>query len=91
MAFEREAVDSTEANVNRAPIVAILPKNKGVMEVYKCLTEHNLMLGYGDFYAARPLMDMGIPRDPGVIRMSFVHYTSEEEIAQLIQGLEAAL
>jgi selenocysteine lyase/cysteine desulfurase len=49
------------------------------------------MLGYGDFYAARPLMDMDIPRDPGVIRMSFVHYTSEEEIARLIQGLEASL
>ena len=80
-----------EANVNRAPIVAILPKNKGVMEVYKALTEHKLMLGYGDFYAARPLMDMDIPRDPGVIRMSFVHYTSEDEIAQLIRGLEASL
>ena len=80
-----------EANVNRAPIVAILPRNKDVMEVYKDLTAHKLMLGYGDFYAARPLMDMDIPRDPGVIRMSFVHYTSEDEIRQLIRGLEASL
>ncbi|MCX2718895.1 aminotransferase class V-fold PLP-dependent enzyme [Lentiprolixibacter aurantiacus] len=80
-----------EANINRAPIVAILPKNKGVMEVYNSLIEHKLMLGYGDFYAARPLMDMDIPRDPGVIRMSFVHYTSEDEIRQLIGGLKASL
>ena len=61
------------------------------MEVYKSLTERKLMLGYGDFYAARPLMDMDIPRDPGVIRMSFVHYTSEDEITQLIRGLEESL
>lgn len=79
------------ANKNRAPIIAILPKKKSVMEVYQGLTQQQLMLGYGDFYAVRPLMDMGIPTDPGVIRMSFVHYTSEEEIKQLITGLEAVL
>lgn len=78
-------------NENRAPIIAILPKNKSVKEVYESLTQQRLMLGYGDFYAVRPLMDMGIPTDPGVIRMSFVHYTSEEEIAKLIRGLKAAL
>ncbi|WP_088339560.1 aminotransferase class V-fold PLP-dependent enzyme [Robiginitalea sediminis] len=75
----------------RAPIVAILPKNKPLEEVYAALTAHKLMLGFGDFYAVRPLMDMGIPTKPGVIRMSFVHYTSPEEIGQLIRGLEAAL
>lgn len=88
---EEVRIVGPKANVNRAPIVAILPKNKGVMEVYKSLTQHKLMLGYGDFYAVRPLMDMGIPTDPGVIRMSFVHYTSEGEIKQLIRGLEEAL
>ena len=49
------------------------------------------MLGIGDFYAVRPLMDMEIPTDPGVIRMSFIHYTSKEDIDQLIEGLKKAL
>jgi selenocysteine lyase/cysteine desulfurase len=49
------------------------------------------MLGIGDFYAARPLLDMDIARDPGVIRMSFIHYTSKEDIDQLIEGLKKAL
>ncbi len=49
------------------------------------------MLGIGDFYAVRPLMDMEIPGDPGVIRTSFMHYTSPEEIDQLIEGLKEAL
>ena len=76
---------------NRAPIVSILPKEKAVLEVYYTLTRHKLMLGYGNFYAYRPLMDMGIPTDPGVIRISFVHYTSPEEIQQVITGLKSAL
>jgi selenocysteine lyase/cysteine desulfurase len=34
---------------------------------------------------------MGIPTDPGVIRISFVHYTSPDEIQQAIAGLQMAL
>lgn len=76
---------------DRAPIVSILPKNKPIKEVYERLTNHKLMLGIGEFYAVRPLMDMGIPVDPGVIRISFLHYTNSEEIDQMVEGLEAAL
>ena len=61
------------------------------MEVYEKLVEHKLMPGFGHFYAVRPLMDMDIQLDPGVLRLSFVHYTSEQEIDQLIQGLKLAL
>jgi selenocysteine lyase/cysteine desulfurase len=34
---------------------------------------------------------MAIDLDPGVLRMSFVHYTSPAEIEQLIRGLRLAL
>ncbi len=80
--------DSAE---NRAPIVSILPLKKELDEVYDRLTNHKLMLGKGTFYAVRPLMDMGIALEPGVIRISFLHYTSMEEIEQLIDGLKSAL
>ena len=75
----------------RAPIISIIPGNKNIKKVYAALTQHKLMLGMGDFYAVRPLMDMDIPRQPGVIRISFLHYTSMEEIDQLIAGLKAVL
>jgi selenocysteine lyase/cysteine desulfurase len=77
--------------VNRAPTIAILPLKKSIDEVYANLTEHKLMLGKGDFYAVRPLQEMEIPRSPGVIRISFLHYTSMNEIEQLIAGLKVAL
>ena len=76
---------------DRLPIVSIIPTNKNLKKVYAKLTEHKLMLGIGDFYAVRPLIDMDIPRPPGVLRISFLHYTSMEEIDQLIEGLIAAL
>lgn len=76
---------------DRAPIVSIIPKNKSIDSVYETLTKHQLMLGTGDFYAVRPLIDMDIPTDPGVLRISFVHYTSADEIDQLIAGLKDAL
>jgi len=75
----------------RLPIVSIIPGNKNIKKVYTILTKHQLMLGIGHFYAVRPLMDMDILTEPGVLRISFLHYTSMEEINQLIAGLKVAL
>ncbi len=80
--------DSVE---NRAPIISIIPKNKNIKKVYASLIDHKLMLGLGNFYAVRPLRDMNIPNQPGVIRISFLHYTTMGEIDQLIAGLKLAL
>ena len=80
--------DNTE---ERAPIVSIIPLKKNIKKVYAALIEQKLMLGMSNFYAVRPLIDMDIPRQPGVIRMSFLHYTSMEEIDQLIKALKVAL
>lgn len=76
---------------DRAPIISIIPKNKKIKKVYAKLIEQKIMLGIGNFYAVRPLIDMDIPRQPGVIRISFLHYTSIEETDQLINALKVAL
>jgi len=75
----------------RVPTVSIIPKKKSIDEVQAVLTANKLMTGQGHFYAARPLMGMNIPIDSGVLRFSFLHYTIEDEISQLIDGLTAAL
>lgn len=76
---------------DRAPIISIVPKHMEVEKLYARLTDHKLMLGMGHFYAVRPLMEMDVPVKPGVLRISFIHYTSREEVDQLIQGLKQAL
>ena len=76
---------------DRAPIISIVPKNKNIKRVYAQLIEQKIMLGMGNFYAVRPLIDMDIPLQPGVIRISFLHYTTSQEVAQLIEALKVAL
>jgi selenocysteine lyase/cysteine desulfurase len=36
-------------------------------------------------------MDMDIKKEPGVLRISFLHYTGMDDIDQLIEGLKKAL
>ena len=77
--------------VRRAPTVALLPLAKELAAVHRVLTEQKVMAGLGHFYGVRPLDGMEIPTDPGVLRLSFLHYTTEAEVDQLVSGLEAAL
>ncbi|MDE3121625.1 MAG: aminotransferase class V-fold PLP-dependent enzyme [Paracoccaceae bacterium] len=74
----------------RAPTVAIACERKGE-DLAAALAPHGIMAGGGDFYAVRPLQAMGIDPAHGVLRMSFVHYTSREEIDRLIGALDAVL
>ncbi|HEY0032966.1 MAG TPA: hypothetical protein VGB81_06845, partial [Devosia sp.] len=59
--------------------------------VAKRLASHGVMAAGGHFYARRLLEGVGIDPDHGVLRLSFVHYTTLEEITQLIAALDAEL
>lgn len=75
----------------RTPTVSILPVERPVTQVAKSLVRSRMMVGVGDFYAPRLLDEMGIAAVPGVLRMSFLHYTTEEDIDRLIEALDRAL
>lgn len=75
----------------RAPTVSILPLKRPVTAVAESLIGSGMMVGNGDFYAPRLLEEMGIAPDPGVLRMSFIHYTTEGEVGRLIAALDRAL
>ncbi|SHH79647.1 aminotransferase class V-fold PLP-dependent enzyme [Marivita hallyeonensis] len=74
----------------RAPTVA-LALNRPGEEVAADLAARGIMCGGGDFYAVRALEAMGVDADKGVLRLSFVHYTSEAEVTKLIDALDAVL
>jgi selenocysteine lyase/cysteine desulfurase len=74
----------------KAPTVAIECQAPG-FDVAQKLAEHGVNAGGGDFYAHRVLSAMGIDPDYGVLRVSFVHYTSEEEVTRVIGALEQIL
>ncbi|WP_113910457.1 aminotransferase class V-fold PLP-dependent enzyme [Roseovarius dicentrarchi] len=75
---------------NRAPTVAIRLDRPGE-EVARDLAAHDIMAGGGDFYAVRPLRAMGVDPSHGVLRLSFVHYTTRAEIDLLMTALDEVL
>lgn len=76
--------------VSRAPTVAV-DAGRAAEPLAAALAEHGIMAGGGDFYAGRPLKAMGVDPDKGVLRLSFVHYTTEAEVARLIEALDRCL
>ena len=74
----------------RAPTVA-LDLGKSPAEAAIALAERGIMADGNDFYAVRPLQALGIDPDQGVLRLSFVHYTSQAEVDKLMNGLDDIL
>lgn len=78
------------AAMGRVPTVAIHAA-KPATQIATGLNEHGVMAGGGNFYAVRCLRAMGCDPDEGVVRLSFVHYTSDDEVEQLMKALDATL
>lgn len=74
----------------RAPTIALALDEPGGAVAAR-LARHGIMAGGGHFYAWRLLEALGIDPNHGVLRLSFTHYTTPEEIDQLIAALDAEL
>ncbi|MDP2782527.1 aminotransferase class V-fold PLP-dependent enzyme [Devosia sp.] len=74
----------------RAPTIALALDEPGGAVAAR-LARHGIMAGGGHFYAWRLLEALGIDPNHGVLRLSFTHYTTPEEIQQLIAALDAEL
>ncbi len=77
--------------MERAATVSVLPHNHTARALAGLLSSKGIISGAGHFYAVRLLRAMGIDPDLGVLRLSFVHYTSAQEIQQLIRALDESL
>ena len=75
---------------DRVPTVAIVIKNSNIA-LAKELNELSISVGVGDFYAVRLLEALDVDAHEGVVRLSFVHYTSGSDVEQLISGLDRHL
>lgn len=75
---------------DRAPTIALALDRPGA-DVAAALAPYGIMAGGGDFYAVRPLQALGIDPAQGVLRLSFVHYTTADEVARLIEALDRVL
>jgi cysteine desulfurase family protein (TIGR01976 family) len=72
----------------RAPTVAFTVDNRQPADIAAQLAEQKIGIGNGNCYAYRLMQALDIPADQGVVRLSFVHYTNEAEMARLIEALD---
>jgi selenocysteine lyase/cysteine desulfurase len=75
----------------RAPTVSFVSSRLASQDIAKQLATHGIMVGGGDFYAVRLLETMGVNANDGAVRLSFVHYTSRDEINAALKALDQVL
>jgi selenocysteine lyase/cysteine desulfurase len=74
----------------RAPTVALELAGSGEV-ASEALSSLGIDCWGGDFYAVRPLTAMGVDLAKGVLRLSFVHYTSAADMDRLLNALDRTL
>ena len=78
-------------SAGRAPTVAFAAAGHQAGDLAARLGEMKLGVGAGHFYAHRLVEALGFDTGEGVLRASFVHYTSPAEVTRLIEGLDSLL
>ncbi|MEO0605125.1 MAG: aminotransferase class V-fold PLP-dependent enzyme, partial [Myxococcota bacterium] len=71
----------------RAPTVAC-DTERAPRAIAAALGELGIMASWGHFYAPRIVQRMGLDPARGVLRMSFTHYTSDDDVQVLIAALD---
>ena len=74
----------------RAPTISIALSEQAITAAER-LSRHGIMAAGGHFYAYRVIEALGINPGIGVLRLSFTHYTSPEDITRLITALDVEI
>jgi len=74
----------------RAPTVAVAVQGDPE-DLATRLSLHKIMCWSGNFYAYRLVEALGLDPEAGALRLSFVHYTTKQEINQLMEALDQEL
>jgi|DEB0MinimDraft_10_1074344.scaffolds.fasta_scaffold00071_18 cysteine desulfurase family protein (TIGR01976 family) len=72
----------------RAPTVAFHTPRQSSESIYRALIDAKVSCGFGNFYAHRLMEALGLDIDDGVVRLSAVHYTTDEEVARACEVLD---
>ncbi|MBW2177916.1 MAG: aminotransferase class V-fold PLP-dependent enzyme [Deltaproteobacteria bacterium] len=75
---------------SRAATIAFTVNGMTAQNVVDRLVQKEIAVRNGDFYAVRCLEGLGIKDiEDGIIRISLVHYNSEQDVNRLVEGLGA--
>ncbi len=83
-----------KCNVNdgdRAPTIAFKPLQQSSQSLANRLQNAGIGTENGNFYAHRLISDLGIDPDDGVVRISLVHYNTQQDVEKILRELDRAL
>lgn len=78
-------------NNDRAPTVAFQVLKQTAESLTHKLQDAGIGAEHGNFYAHRLITDLGIDPEDGVVRLSLVHYGSQNDVGRILQALDSAL
>ena len=76
---------------HRAPTVSFTVADRNPAQIAAQLASSKIGVANGNCYAHRLMEALDIPPAEGVVRVSFVHYTSEQEVDRLLEALDEIL
>jgi selenocysteine lyase/cysteine desulfurase len=75
----------------RAPTVSFAVRGRDSAGIGARLADAKIGVGVGNFYAYRLIRALGIDTEDGAVRLSFVHYTTKDEVDRLMRELDGCL
>jgi cysteine desulfurase family protein (TIGR01976 family) len=89
---EVKVLGEKTANKNlRVPTISFYIENRKSSDIPLLVDQHEVGIRWGDFYARRLIVDMGLFEQDGIIRVSMVHYNTLQEVNKLIEVLDRIL
>jgi selenocysteine lyase/cysteine desulfurase len=76
---------------HRCPTVSFSPLARDPHDVAHEMVGRGIQTSAGHHYAARVLAGLGLDPDRGVVRLSFVHYTSQADVDRAVNALSDVL
>lgn len=85
-------IGNTSADASkRVPTISFIHKFLQSPEIVERVDSYNIGIRFGDFYAKKLVHDLDLEKHGGVVRVSLVHYNTEEEVEKLTDVLKQIL
>ncbi len=83
--------ENTPDKTKRVPTISFYVENKKSDSITVEVDKHKIGIRYGDFYALRLIEYLGLSKLNGIVRVSMVHYNTEEEVDKLVNVLDGII
>jgi len=84
-------IGPTHANLSRVPTISFVHSTKSSAEITAVVDRSGIGIRHGHMYAYHLCEALGLDPEDGVVRISFVHYNTMDEVDRLIEVLEIAM